>query len=359
VAVYSGTLQAPSAAVGSTLSGRVVKVLVAEGDSVHAGQVLLRFDSAQQRAVLASALGRLSQARATLADLRAGALPQDLKRAAAVAEQQLAQYSLAQSTRPYQTAVVDDRLRQALAQLADARAGARDARLDAARMRPLAATGDISTQQRDAVVARAEQADAKVSQSAAAVGAARAEAANEATVTLPESAAAALAAYHAARQQYALLEAGPRPEQVRKAEAAIRTAMADVAGARVQLDEDVVRAPAEGVVTAMDLHAGDLVAPGGSIATIDEAGNPYARIYVPQDELGRWTVGSHVAVRSDALPNARFDGVVEQIDARAQFTPENVQTADDRAVLSFGVKVRVRDPRRLLHPGTTIAASMP
>jgi HlyD family secretion protein len=146
---------------------------------------------------------------------------------------------------------------------------------------------------------------------------------------------------------------------VREAQATARAAQADVAAARVRLDETIVRAPADGVVTALDLHPGDLVAPGASVATIDEAGNPYARIYVPQAQLGRVTVGAHLAVRSDALPGVSFDGVVEQVDSQAQFTPQNVQTASDRAVLSFGVKVRVHDPQRRLHPGTTVEVALP
>ncbi|MGH7707021.1 MAG: HlyD family secretion protein, partial [Vulcanimicrobiaceae bacterium] len=126
-----------------------------------------------------------------------------------------------------------------------------------------------------------------------------------------------------------------------------------------RLDEMAVRAPAAGVVTALDLHPGDLVAPNASIATIDEAGNPYARIFVPQAKLGGVAVGARLDVRSDSLPGVRFEGVVEQVDSQAQFTPQNVQTASDRAVLSFGVKVRVHDPRRQLHSGTTVAVAVP
>jgi HlyD family secretion protein len=356
---YSGTLQSPGAAVGSTVGGRVASVLVSEGSRVRAGDVLLRFDDEQQRAALASATARVAQSRAALADLQAGARPEDLARAAAVVEQQRAQYAAAESTQPYQAAVTRNQVREAAAQLSDARAAARQAHADADRMRSLYATGDVSAQQRDAAVAREAQSVAQVADRAAAVRAARAQSASTTAVTLPENAAAALAAYHAAQEQYRLLAAGPRPEQVRQAEGAVRAAQADVVAARSRLDETTVRAPSPGVVTAMDLHPGDLVAPGASIATIDENGNPYVRIYVPQEKLGRVALGARLDVRSDALPGARFEGVVEQVDARAQFTPQNVQTASDRAVLSFGVKVRVQDPQRRLHAGTTVTVAVP
>ncbi len=356
---YSGTLQSPSAAVGSTVGGRVARVLVSEGAAVRAGDVLLRFEDDQERAALASAQARAGQSRAALADLRAGARPEDLAHAAALVDQQRAQYEAAQSTRPYQSAVTHDQVREAAAQLSDARAAARQAHADADRMRSLYSTGDVSAQQRDAAVARETQANAQVADRRAGVRAARAQAGNATAVILPQNAAAALAAYRAAQEQYRSLAAAARPDQVRQAESAVRAAQSDVVAARVRLDETAVRAPAAGIVTAMDLHPGDLVAAGASIATIDEAGNPYARIYVPQEKLGRVAVGAHLAVRSDTLSGVRFDGVVEQVDAQAQFTPQNVQTAGDRAVLSFGVKVRVHDPQRRLHSGTTVTVAVP
>jgi multidrug resistance efflux pump len=356
---YTGTVQKTSAAVGSTVGGRVVRVMVSDGSPVRAGDVLIRFDDSQPRSALLSASARLGQARAALADLLAGTRPEDLARAQALAEQQRAQAELAQSTVPYQTAVLQDQLRQARSQVSDARAAAVQAHADADRMRALFATGDVSAQQRDAAVARERQTSAQVANASAAASAAQSQIANAQAVTLPRNAAAAEAAYRAALDQYRSLAAGARPDQIREAKATVRAAQADVDAARVHLAETVVRAPAAGVVSAMDLHPGDLVAPGASVATIDEGGDPYARIFVPQAKLGSVRVGAHLDVGSDAMPGARFNGVVEQVDSQAQFTPQNVQTANDRAVLSFGVKVRIHDPQQALHAGTSVQVALP
>lgn len=356
---YSGALQAPSAAVGSTIGGRVSEVFVREGDSVHRKQIMLRFDDKDQQAALAAAKAQLAQARSALADLKAGARPEDLARAAALAKQQLAEYRAAKSTQPYQVTSARNQLRQALAQLFDARAAATDARLDADRMRRLSTTGDISAQQRDAAVAREAQANAQLADREAAVRAAKAQTANTTQVTLPQNASAALSAYRAAEEQYRSLAAGARPDQVRQAEGAVLAAQAGVARTRSRLDEMIVRAPSDGSVTAMDLHVGDLVGAGAPIGTIDEPGNPYARIYVPQSKLGAVRVGAGLAVHADSVPGVRFRGVVEQVDDRAQFTPQDVQTASDREILTFGVKVRVHDPEHRLHPGTTVEVRVP
>ena len=42
--VYSGTIEARDADIGSLMGGRVSEVLVEEGDSVQAGETLVRFD---------------------------------------------------------------------------------------------------------------------------------------------------------------------------------------------------------------------------------------------------------------------------------------------------------------------------
>ncbi len=355
---YSGTLQAPSAAVGSTIGGRITRVFTSEGEFVAKGSPLVSFDDAQQTATVVAGTGQVNEARAALADLRAGTRPQDLARAKALARHDFAQFLLARSATPYQSTVAQNQLREALAQERDADAAAERARADAVRARSLFATGDVSAQERDRAMEAQKRAGAQLTSSEAAVRAAHAQATNTTTVTLPQTVASAQAAYQAAREQYLSLAAGARPDQIRQAVAAVRAAQGQLANSRAKLAEMIVRAPADGVVTDMDLHPGDLLAPGASVATIEERGNPYVRIYVSQRDLGRIKLGDRVAVHADSMPQT-FDGIVEQVDARAQFTPESVQTKSDRAVLSFGVKVRVHDPNGLLHPGTTVEVPLP
>jgi len=75
--------------------------------------------------------------------------------------------------------------------------------------------------------------------------------------------------------------------------------------------------------------------------------------------MQRVKVGAAVRVRSDALASRVFDGRIETIDAQAQFTPRDVQTAADRADLAFGVKVRIADADHALRAGTTVDVALP
>jgi HlyD family secretion protein len=357
--LFSGTVQAPSAAVGSPIGGRVTEVAVQDGQRSRTGQVLVRFDNAQEAAALESARHQAAAAAAALADLRAGARTADLARAGDQARQARETYDSARLSETRQVAILDGALAQARAQLADALAAAKDARGDALRAQRLYVTGDLSAQQYDADVAREARTVAQVDAARAGVLNARRQLEQARQVTLPHETAAARAAFDAAQNAYRSLAAGARPDVVRQAAAALAAARSGVADAQARLDDTIVRAPADGVVSASNLHVGDLVAPGASVATIDEDGEPYVRIYLPQSMLERVHLGERLGVHPDSQPSVTLAGNVEQIDAQAQFTPQSVQTAEDRATLSFGVKVRIHDRDHPVHGGTTATVALP
>ena len=77
--------------------GIVAEVLVAEGDQVEAGQVLVRLDSARQEAAVAQAEAQVLRAQNTVAELKAGARPEEIDAARAAvekAEHPLVEFSL-------------------------------------------------------------------------------------------------------------------------------------------------------------------------------------------------------------------------------------------------------------------------
>jgi HlyD family secretion protein len=87
--VVSGRVQAPNRIeIGSVITGRVVKVLVVEGDTVEAGQPLIELDAQELRAGVAQAQAAESTARTRVASVGELALPQSTD-ALAQAEAQL------------------------------------------------------------------------------------------------------------------------------------------------------------------------------------------------------------------------------------------------------------------------------
>jgi HlyD family secretion protein len=62
---------------------------------------------------------------------------------------------------------------------------------------------------------------------------------------------------------------------------------------------------------------------------------------VPATWLGRLQLGQKVRVQADSFPGRDFAGEIEQIARAAEFTPRNVQTAEDRVKQVFAVKIRL------------------
>ncbi|MEJ2187290.1 MAG: efflux RND transporter periplasmic adaptor subunit [Gemmatimonadota bacterium] len=162
----------------------------------------------------------------------------------------------------------------------------------------------------------------------------------------------AQAAYDQARQQRQLVQAGPRPERIAAQRAVLRQAQAAVRQVDANLAHAVVEAPFDGVVTVKHREEGETVGPGLPVVTVMNPGDRWIRIYVPENQVGRVSIGQKAAIRSDSYPDREYDGVVTFIASQAEFTPRNVQTPEERVKLVYAVKVRITgDARQDLKPG--------
>ena len=77
----------------------------------------------------------------------------------------------------------------------------------------------------------------------------------------------------------------------------------------------------------------------------------WVRVYVPEPWLGLIKLNDTVRVRVDSFPGRDFSGAVEQINRKAEFTPRNVQTVEDRIKQVFGVKVQLDNKQDALRAG--------
>lgn len=356
---YSGTLQPEVANVGSTVGGRVVTVATSDGRLVRAGQLIVALDDSQLRAQYEAANHERAQAAAALRDLLAGSRPEEIARAQAEAAQAQAQLRKVAASQPDETRVARANVRSSAADLSRTLAVERQQSLTYDRAQQLYEEGAIAAQARDDARAAYQTAVANARAARAQLVSARAQFAQLASASQPSDLAAAQNAYAAAVANANLVAAGARPQQIAQARAALAAATANAAAAASLLREMSVRAPASGIIDSLDLRVGDMVGPRATVAAIHENVDPYVRIYVAQHDLGNIAVGTGVQVRSDALSGTTFGGRIEEIDQDAQFTPRDVQTAQDRADLVFGVKVRVHDPDRRLHGGTTVEVALP
>jgi HlyD family secretion protein len=112
-----------------------------------------------------------------------------------------------------------------------------------------------------------------------------------------------------------------------------------------------VAAPSDSVLEVLAVKAGDVLAPNREIATLVLPQQLWVRVYIPEPWLGHIKVGGLVKARVDSFANKEFNGTIEQIARSAEFTPRNVQTAEDRIKQVFGVKVRLDNREGLLRAG--------
>jgi HlyD family secretion protein len=335
---FSGTVQTENVSVGSQVGGRVIETDVAAGKTVKRGAVIVRLDPALPQATYDQAVAQEHAADAALRALRSGTLPSQIEQARGASLSSGAAYTQT-------VAGADQRLRAARAALANARAAERLADQNYTRTASLARTGDVSHQSLDQARAARDQAHATARQ-------ARAQLAQLEHADLPGQTAAALANATASQNSYQATVAGSA-SQIAQAAAQARSARASAAHALAELREATVYSTVDGVVASFNLHPGDMLGANQTAAVIDTFADPFVYIYASQSDLERIRTATSLVVHSDAGAGT-FTGKVEAFDRTAQFTPQNVETADQRAQLVYGVKIRIADPDHKLLDGTTV-----
>ncbi len=120
--------------------------------------------------------------------------------------------------------------------------------------------------------------------------------------------------------------------------------------AQLALQDQEVRSPVDGVVLSKVRETGEILAAGGAVAVVGEDKTPWVRVFVPEDRLSEVRVGQGALLRFDGLDKT-VKGRVIFVAPKAEFTPRNAQTPDDRATLTFAVKITIDGKDPALKPG--------
>jgi RND family efflux transporter MFP subunit len=148
-------------------------------------------------------------------------------------------------------------------------------------------------------------------------------------------------------------------KNVEAAKMRVAQARAQLADIDAQLAEMQVTAPSDSVLEVLSVKVGDVLPANREVATLLLIGHLWVRVYVPETWLGLIKVGERVRVRVDSFPDTDFDGVVEQVNRQAEFTPRNVQTVEDRIRQVFGVKIRLPNNDDRLRAGMSADVYFP
>jgi len=162
-----------------------------------------------------------------------------------------------------------------------------------------------------------------------------------------------------AAAQLDMLREGFRTEEIEEARARVGQAQADQALAELNLTRCKLYAPIAGRVLSKSREAGEIVQAGTPIVTIGDLSRPWVNLYVGERDLGRVRLGMKAQVTVDAFPNAPFPGTVTFVADRAEFTPKNIQTPDERVKLVYRIKVEVETRDGALKPGMPADTVLP
>lgn len=348
VTVDARVVPVQSAELSLPLSGIAAEVLVAEGETVEAGQVLVRLKSTQQAAAVAQAEAQVVRAEARLTELQAGAREQEIAAAqatldgaearlsrvqngalpeevtgtrAALAEAQAALQKVLEGASDQQTIAAE-------ADLANAEAIRRQAQAAYDRVagnpdigaRPEAAQLEQATNGVNA--AQARLADLQRGASTADISAARARVQRaQAQLDLlsaanPADVAEAEALVRQSQAQLDLIEAGVRVETIAVAEADVQAAKAALAQAQAALADMELRAPFAGSVAALQAVVGEQITAGAPVVVLGDL----TRWQIETEDLTEFDAvnvkpGDAVTIAFDALPDLQKDGVVKLVRA--------------------------------------------
>jgi len=117
-----------------------------------------------------------------------------------------------------------------------------------------------------------------------------------------------------AEQDYAELKDGPDPDDMAAAAARLNAAETNVQAARVALENIELLAPFDGTVVDLGVKAGELVNPGQAVVVLAD----FSQWLVETDDLTEIEVpdislGQAVTITPDALPDLDLSGTVESI----------------------------------------------
>lgn len=126
-----------------------------------------------------------------------------------------------------------------------------------------------------------------------------------------------------------------------QAEAAVTSAKAQAEAVRVNLEDCRLTSPIAGRVQYRLMEPGEVAGPGSKILVLTDPTDVYMTIFLPTAQVGLINIGSEARIVLDAVPDIAIPAKVSFISPEAQFTPKEIETANEREKLVFRVKVKI------------------
>ena len=396
VLTASGSIESTTVNVAPEMAGKVVEVLVDEGQSVQTGDPLLRLDDSLLQSEKQTAQTALDSANAAVRTaqvaLESAQLQYDTTLTNALAQEKSTRISIWKESKPTQFDQPvwyfskEERLTAAQAEVDVKKAALEDAMKKLDEISQRAGSSDFLTVESNLVQMRLAYQNAQDVFDATNGASDSQNLRDAAQITLDESeidlndaqkdyddalttdgaidvlearadVIVAQEAYDLAVDNLHILQTGADSPQVQaaakaveQATAALEQAKTNIASAQsrlnqveTQLKKITVYAPMDGVILTRNVEPGEFVQPGAIAFAMANLNALTITVYVPEDQYGNISLGQQATVSVDSFPNETFDAVVTHISDQAEFTPRNVQTVEGRSSTVYAIKLKVTD----------------
>jgi HlyD family secretion protein len=268
--------------VASKVNGRVAWIGVDKGDRVQAGQILVKLENDEYRAQVLQQQGQLANLQAKLQEDLNGSRPEEIEKARA--------------------------------DLNQSKADLTNSKISLQRTSELVKEGVLAKQSLDDAQAKYDGDAAK---------------------------AASL------QRTLDLSVLGPRKEEIEQVRGQIEQAKGALDYAQTQLDNTVIRAPVTGTILDRNVEKGEFITTGfvgdkgakGYIVTMADLNDLQVELDISQNDFPKLGPSQKGIITTDAYPDRKYQGHVEQVSPEA-----------DRAKATVQVKVKVEKPDDFLRP---------
>ena len=354
--LISGNLELTQVDLSFKTPGRLVDLMVREGDEVKKGDVIARLDSAQleqqkarDQAAVRAAQSQYQQLQTTIEYQRATIDSDIAVRQAEVAQARARLNDLLAGSRQQE-------IDQAQAAVTDAKAWNDAAKLDFERAQRLFAKEDISASQYDQAKTKVESTAAQLRQAEEKLDLVKAGPRQNEIAGARAAVARAEAAVTAAEANRIELRRKEQELALRRAE--IDRNAAQVGITDTQLADNVLIAPIDGVVLVKAAESGEVIAAGTTIVSIGDVDHPWLRAYVNETDLGKVKLNGKAALSTDSYPGKIYEGRISFVSKEAEFTPKQIQTKEERVKLVYRIKIEVDNRERELKNNMPVDAEI-
>lgn len=311
-------------------AGQVVEVLVEDGDSVRAGEALVRLDSRAAYDAYAQANLNYELAVLQLEDLRtpdADAIRQAEANLQAV---QNAYAAVDSAVSPADLSAAELRYQQAQSALNAAQAARQAA--------------DPGRQSAETIALL----EAKVGQASFDAEIARLQLEELRTANRGELGAVG-AQITQARAELARVQAGASTYDLQQAETTVTQAQTALDQARLRYERTLLYAPVDGIVASRSVDVGQRVAAGATVLQLVDVTPIRFRGEVDERDLQQIAVGQAAQVELDALPGVQFAGRLSQIAPQGR---------DENGIVVYDVQIQLDTDDRRVRPGMSATAGI-